>query len=62
MSGAETDRNKANVVAFYDLMFNRNRPAEAIEMYTGAHMQTIIIPEFNVVYFYFRIYVDKWTR
>jgi len=29
-------RNKANVVAFYDLMFNRCRPGEAIEMYAGA--------------------------
>ena len=28
-------RNKQNVVAFYDLMFNRNRPAEAIERYAG---------------------------
>ena len=32
---AETERNKANVVAFYDLMFNRCRPAEAIEKYAG---------------------------
>ena len=29
-------RNKENVVAFYSLMFNQNRPAEAIERYTGA--------------------------
>ncbi|MEF2276806.1 nuclear transport factor 2 family protein [Deinococcus sp. YIM 134068] len=28
-------RNKQNVVAFYDLMFNLNRPAEAIERYAG---------------------------
>ncbi len=27
---------KANVVAFYDLMFNRCRPREAIERFTGA--------------------------
>lgn len=29
------DRNKANVVAFYDLMFNECRPAEAMERYAG---------------------------
>ena len=30
-----TERNKVNVLAFYDLMFNRSRPAEAIEKYAG---------------------------
>jgi predicted SnoaL-like aldol condensation-catalyzing enzyme len=30
------DRNRANVMAFYDLMFNQCRPAEAIELYAGA--------------------------
>jgi predicted SnoaL-like aldol condensation-catalyzing enzyme len=30
------ERNRANVMAFYDLMFNQNRPAEAIELYAGA--------------------------
>jgi uncharacterized protein YceH (UPF0502 family)/predicted SnoaL-like aldol condensation-catalyzing enzyme len=29
------ERNKANAVAFYDLMFNQCRPAEAIERYAG---------------------------
>src|SRR5690242_7824715 len=29
------ERNKRNVLAFYDLMFNRGRPAEAIERYAG---------------------------
>lgn len=29
------ERNKANTMAFYDLMFNRARPAEAIERYAG---------------------------
>lgn len=29
------ERNKRNVAAFYDLMFNRCRPAEAIEAYAG---------------------------
>ncbi len=30
------ERNKQNVQAFYDLMFNQCRPAEAIERYAGA--------------------------
>jgi predicted SnoaL-like aldol condensation-catalyzing enzyme len=29
------ERNKQNVMAFYDLMFNQCRPAEAIEKYVG---------------------------
>ena len=29
------ERNKRNVIAFYDLMFNQCRPAEAIERYAG---------------------------
>lgn len=29
------ERNKRNVVAFYDLMFNRCQPAEAIGLYAG---------------------------
>ena len=29
------DSNKANVMAFYDLMFNQARPAEAIAQYAG---------------------------
>jgi predicted SnoaL-like aldol condensation-catalyzing enzyme len=31
----ELERNKANVIAFYDLMFNDCRPREAIERYAG---------------------------
>jgi predicted SnoaL-like aldol condensation-catalyzing enzyme len=30
------DRNKQNVTAFYDLMFNQCRPREAIDRYAGA--------------------------
>ena len=30
------ERNKQNVMAFYDLMFNECKPAEAIERYAGA--------------------------
>ena len=33
---SQTDQNKQNAMAFYDLMFNQNQPAEAIEKYTGA--------------------------
>ncbi|MGZ5155771.1 MAG: nuclear transport factor 2 family protein, partial [Caldimonas sp.] len=29
------ERNKANVLAFYELMFNACRPAEAIRLYAG---------------------------
>ncbi|MGQ0630008.1 MAG: nuclear transport factor 2 family protein [Sporichthyaceae bacterium] len=35
-SAADLERNKENVQAFYDLMFNECRPAEAIERYAGA--------------------------
>jgi predicted SnoaL-like aldol condensation-catalyzing enzyme len=30
------ERNKRNAQAFYDLMFNQSRPADAIEAYVGA--------------------------
>ena len=33
---ADLERNKTNVVAFYDLMFNQCRPRDAIERYAGA--------------------------
>lgn len=32
---SDLERNKANAVAFYDLMFNQCRPREAIEKYAG---------------------------
>ncbi len=32
---ARLERNKAAVVAFYDLMFNQGKPREAIERYAG---------------------------
>ena len=35
MSSEHLERNKRNVVAFYDLMFNQCQPAEAIARYTG---------------------------
>lgn len=31
----DTNLNKKNVVAFYDLMFNQCEPEKAIEMYVG---------------------------
>ena len=33
---ADLERNRRNVIAFYDLMFNQCRPAEAIVLYAGA--------------------------
>lgn len=33
MNEAEIKRNKQNVMAFYDLMFNQCKPAEAIDLY-----------------------------
>jgi hypothetical protein len=33
---ADLDRNKKNVIAFYEWMFNDCRPREAIERYVGA--------------------------
>ena len=35
MTDMNLQRNKDNVQAFYDLMFNRCRPAEALELYAG---------------------------
>jgi hypothetical protein len=31
----QLDKDKTNAMAFYDLMFNQCRPAEAIEKYVG---------------------------
>jgi predicted SnoaL-like aldol condensation-catalyzing enzyme len=31
----DLEQNKRNVLAFYDLMFNQSRPAEAIDKYAG---------------------------
>ncbi|MCO1659010.1 nuclear transport factor 2 family protein [Pseudonocardia humida] len=35
MSGTDLQRNKDNVQAFYDLMFNQCRPAAALDRYAG---------------------------
>jgi predicted SnoaL-like aldol condensation-catalyzing enzyme len=36
MNAETLERNKRNVKAFYDLMFNQCQPAQAIEQYAGA--------------------------
>jgi len=36
MSTGTLERNKQNVMAFYDLMFNQCKAAEAVERYAGA--------------------------
>ena len=36
MNDETLERNKRNVLAFYDLMFNQCRPADAIKQYAGA--------------------------
>ena len=35
MTDPRLERNKQNVMAFYDLMFNQSRPAEAVTRYAG---------------------------
>jgi predicted SnoaL-like aldol condensation-catalyzing enzyme len=35
MDDTVLERNRRNVIAFYDLMFNRCRPAEAIQRFAG---------------------------
>lgn len=32
---SKTEQNKKNAMAFYDLMFNQNKPREAVETYVG---------------------------
>ncbi len=32
----QAERNNANAIAFYELMFNDNEPREAVERYMGA--------------------------
>ena len=32
----QPEKNKNNAMAFYDLMFNQNKPEQAIEQYVGA--------------------------
>ena len=35
MMSAQTETNKSNAMAFYDLMFNQCKPIEAMEQYAG---------------------------
>ncbi|UOO86253.1 hypothetical protein [Neisseria arctica] len=34
-SASTLERNKANVLAFYDLTFNQHKPEQAVERYIG---------------------------
>jgi len=33
---SQQEKNKNNALAFYDLMFNQNKPEQAVEQYVGA--------------------------
>ena len=34
----QLERNKQTAIAFYDLMFNQGKPAEAVRRYVGRHL------------------------
>jgi len=56
------ERNKQTAMAFYDLMFNRCKPREAVERYTGGvyHERTV---GFNDVPRPFLLpHPDQWRR
>ncbi len=43
----QLETNKKNVMAFYDLMFNQNNPAEAINRYVDVYIQ--LTPQWMMV-------------
>jgi hypothetical protein len=38
---SDMERNKPDVMSFYDLIFNQRRPRKAIEQYAGDHYSAI---------------------
>jgi predicted SnoaL-like aldol condensation-catalyzing enzyme len=57
----QLEANKRNVIAFYELMFNDNKPREAIERYAGA-MYTQHNPEVADGKEAFIAYFEKMAR
>ena len=39
----QTSRNKQTAMAFYDLMFNQCRPAEAIDCFLRTRMDVLVL-------------------
>ena len=49
MSSEQFERNKRNVLAFYDLMFNQCKPAEAIERHVADRYNGKIVEHWDVL-------------
>lgn len=65
----ETDRNKQNVTAFYDLMFNQCRPREAVDRFVGEeyiqHNPHVVTGKQGFIDYFERMareYPSKWVE